>query len=441
LNIDLIVASSIFLIFISVVLFYIFGFQKQVPSWQSLIELRKEASELANEIISKGTPSDWNKENIIPSKIGLASSTYLIPILIFDTSGYNRINEPISQEIVFDEECKNLAWNGTVRIFDENFNEVPFKFINKTFCPSGFLQKAILFFEINVSANSSRKLQIFFYNSTQVNPKDYGNFSSLVMWLTFDEGNGTIAKDSSGYNNDGTLYNSSTVCSNPPTSGCPTWVNGKFGKAISFDGIDDYVDVGEKTTLRPTSLTVEAWVNFNQLPSQVGHWMSFVSKHSAYKGYVLEGASTIYPDRIVGVMADGSNWRRIPGPTIQVGRWYHVVLTYDGTMKFYVDGTLYGSDTFTLVQDAVTPLQIGRSATYGNYFSGIVDEVRIYNRALSEEEILSHYQQSLIVKVFPRTEVSLISFDKIEALRNISYDLLKDVLQKGYNFRVEIYEK
>ncbi len=140
-------------------------------------------------------------------------------------------------------------------------------------------------------------------------------------------------------------------------------------------------------------------------------------------------------------MADGSNWHRIPGPTIQVGRWYHVVLTYDGTMKFYVDGTLYGSDTFTLVHDTVTPLQIGRSATYGNYFSGIVDEVRIYNRALSEEEILSHYQQLLSVKIFPRIEVSLISFDKIEALRNISYYLLKDALQKGYNFRVEIYEK
>jgi hypothetical protein len=62
----------------------------------------------------------------------------------------------------------------------------------------------------------------------------------LVGAWKFDEGSGTIAYDSSGNNNHGTLYSGSNVCSNPPTSGCPTWVDGKFGKALQFDGVDDY---------------------------------------------------------------------------------------------------------------------------------------------------------------------------------------------------------
>jgi hypothetical protein len=406
-----------------------------------LIELRKEASDLANEIISKGNPSDWNKENVIPSKIGLASSAYLIPILISDTSGYNRINEPIAQEIVFDNDCKNLAWNGTVRIFDENFNEIPFRFVNQTFCPSGYLQKAILFFEVNVSANSTRKLQIFFYNSTQVNPKDYGNFSSLVMWLTFDEGSGNIVYDYSGNENNGTLYNGSNVCSNPPTPGCPTWVDGKFGKALSFDGVNDYVNVGSDKILDPggtNTFTIEAWVKRATPTSRI-----LVAIRRAGGGYILG----------VGVLGAGTNQIKMTkfgvvdiyiGNFPQDTNWHHLVGVWSSNGTFaYVDGVLndQSSNNQNFASSVAGNTLIGGDTGDQGYTNGTIDEVRIYNRALSEEEILSHYQQPLSVKIFPRTEVSLISFEKIEALRNISYDLLKDALQKGYNFRVEIYEK
>ena len=67
-NVDLIVASSNFIIFISAVFFYLFGFQKQAPSWQSLIELRKKATDLMDEIIAQGKPENWEKENILKKK-------------------------------------------------------------------------------------------------------------------------------------------------------------------------------------------------------------------------------------------------------------------------------------------------------------------------------------------------------------------------------------
>jgi hypothetical protein len=441
LNVDLIVASSIFIIFISATFLYLFEFQKQGPSWQSLVELRKRTTDLMNELLTQGNPENWDKENILPSRIGIASSAFLIPILISDSSGYNRINEPIAREIVFDENCKNLAWNGTVRIFDEELNEVPFKFVNQTFCPSGYLQKAILFFEVNVSANSSRKLQIFFYNSTKVKLKDYGNFSNLVLYLTFDEGSGNIAYDYSGNRNNGTLHNGSNVCSNPPNSGCPTWVDGKFGKALSFDGIDDYV----QTTSNPIvsdNVTLVVWI----YPRVISD-----GRYHGFAGY--QGPSVYYrPFNFWVSPSAGLHWwisksdntqyhaGTIPNFFDQANKWYFIAFRKNGNKLdiFKYDQKISLPDS--PFSDLYKPpyYWIGR---IDNYFDGIIDEVRIYNRALSEEEILSHYQQPLSVKVFPRTKVSLISFEKLEALRNISYDLLKDTLQKGYDFRIDIYEK
>jgi len=430
LNVDLIVASSIFIIFISAVFFYLFGFQKQVPSWQSLIELKKKAADLMNEILAQGKPENWEKENVLPSKIGLASSAYLIPILISDASGYNRINEPIAQEIVFDEDCRNIAWNGTIRIFDENFNEIPFKFVNQTFCPSGFLQKAILFFELNVPANSTRKLQIFFYNSTQVKPKDYGNFSSLVLWLKFDEGSGNMVYDYSGNGNNGHIYGAS-------------WVGGKVRKALDFDGVDDYVNVSNFIGSF-TQLTIEAWI----YPRNYSNYRKIIDFGGDYGGgvgrrFTLQLAVDGIDVDLDGGLSGLAKWFSTP-----MNQWLHLVGTWNGTsfIRLYVNGEIKAENTQSPNITTLSILSsdahiVGRRITAIDYFNGTIDEVKIYNRVLTNEEIFSHYQQPLSVKIFPKTQVSLISFEKIEALRNISYDLLKDVLQKGYDFRIEVYEK
>lgn len=429
-NVDLIVASSIFIIFISAVFFYLFGFQKQVPSWQSLIELKKKAADLMNEILAQGKPENWEKENVLPSKIGLASSAYLIPILISDASGYNRINEPIAQEIVFDEDCRNIAWNGTIRIFDENFNEIPFKFVNQTFCPSGFLQKAILFFELNVPANSTRKLQIFFYNSTQVKPKDYGNFSSLVLWLKFDEGSGNMVYDYSGNGNNGHIYGAS-------------WVGGKVRKALDFDGVDDYVNVSNFIGSF-TQLTIEAWI----YPRNYSNYRKIIDFGGDYGGgvgrrFTLQLAVDGIDVDLDGGLSGLAKWFSTP-----MNQWLHLVGTWNGTsfIRLYVNGEIKAENTQSPNITTLSILSsdahiVGRRITAIDYFNGTIDEVKIYNRVLTDEEIFSHYQQPLSVKIFPKTQVSLISFEKIEALRNISYDLLKDVLQKGYDFRIEVYEK
>jgi len=75
-----------------------------------------------------------------------------------------------------------------------------------------------------------------------------GDDDGLVAEWHFDEGSGSVLEDSSGNGNDGVIYGA-------------TWVEGKYGKALSFDGVDDYVDFGNDASLNVECITLEAWVN------------------------------------------------------------------------------------------------------------------------------------------------------------------------------------
>jgi flagellin-like protein len=103
-----------------------------------------------------------------------------------------------------------------------------------------------------------------------------------VLHLRFNEGTGTTAKDISGYRNDGTLYNDTTICGNPPTTSgpdyCPTWVNGKFEKALSFDGVNDYVNTPTPNPGEST-FTVCAWI---KNPTDAGRIISYDSSPTTY---------------------------------------------------------------------------------------------------------------------------------------------------------------
>ena len=221
------------------------------------------------------------------------------------------------------------------------------------------------------------------------------NLSNLVLYLTFDEGSGNIVYDYSGNKNNGNLYNGSNICSNPPTSGCPTWVDGKFGKALSFDGVDDYVNIPSSPSLNGlNTITLSVWVN----PTKTTEG-TIISKHDNYLNREWQIYINPKTYKYTFQVFDNSTntFSEVAGIVATAGKWTHIVGVYNnGGLRIYCDGVLISSATTDKIIRATNiPIRIGSRADNARYYGGIIDEVRIYNRALSEEEIKFLYQEGL----------------------------------------------
>jgi hypothetical protein len=199
--------------------------------------------------------------------------------------------------------------------------------------------------------------------------------SGLVGYWNFDEGAGTIAHDSSGNNNDGTIYGA-------------TWTSGKYGNALQFDGIDDYVLCGSNSL--PTGnapRTVSLWFKAFDIPSDRNMILAAYGQPYAYDVFyliIIGETKKVY----VGMWGGGDT--PSTSTSIQAGIWYHVTVTYDGTTaRIYLNGIEEGSSP----RSFATTLTDFYITDYwpGHYFNGIIDEVKVYNRSLSAEEVWAEY--------------------------------------------------
>ena len=175
-----------------------------------------------------------------------------------------------------------------------------------------------------------------------------------------------------------------------------TWTTGgKYGNALSFNGTSSYVDLGNPAALQLTgSMTVEAWVKAAATPADDGQ---IVAKSDSTSGWQLKTTPDNGPQNFSVVVTNSSQRRikRFSTTTRALNTWYHVAGVYNAsarTMTIYVNGvlengTLQGTVPTANLNAAVNA-NIGRR-TGGLYFNGVIDEVRIYNRALSATEIQS----------------------------------------------------
>ncbi len=193
----------------------------------------------------------------------------------------------------------------------------------------------------------------------------------MVAAYGFNEGTGTTVADASGNGNNGTI-------------GTATWATlGKYGKALTFNGTSARVTVNDATSLHlTTGMTLEAWVN----PTTVSAtWRDVIYK--ADDNYYLEGTSDNASRPAMGGTFGGPPLYGTGALTRNT--WAYLAATYDGaTLRFYVNGVQTASRAQTgNIATSANPLQIGGDSIYGQYFAGMIDEVRIYNRALSAAEI------------------------------------------------------
>jgi hypothetical protein len=206
--------------------------------------------------------------------------------------------------------------------------------------------------------------------------------AAIVAHWTFDEGQGNTAYDSvNGYN--GVISGAA-------------WTTGKVGGALSFDGINDYVSVADNAALDITGdITIAAWVSFARGGNEQSHSEQVIVSKSlnngaTYNPFDFRTSIDIVP-QLAFVRANNSTHRFVYSTEpIPLSSWHHVAVTVrDGIANFYVDGILTGKFHDDLFQTAAAnsrPLYIGRRDD-GLYLQGMIDDVRIYNNALSSQEI------------------------------------------------------
>ncbi|MEO3862177.1 LamG-like jellyroll fold domain-containing protein [Acrocarpospora sp. B8E8] len=196
----------------------------------------------------------------------------------------------------------------------------------------------------------------------------------LVSAYAMDEGAGSTVTDSSGSNNNGVAV-------------ATAWTAGKYGGALSFNGSSSVVNIADSASLRlTTGMTLEAWVR----PNSVSGYRTVIMKdHVEGSAYGLYSSGDGPPSAWLRQQGADNHTIASGSSPIGLNTWTHLAATYDGsTAKLYVNGQLAGQTSESGSLDSVgLPMHLGSNTFWQEYFSGLIDEVRVYNRALTAPEI------------------------------------------------------
>ncbi|MDP2695771.1 MAG: LamG domain-containing protein, partial [bacterium] len=228
------------------------------------------------------------------------------------------------------------------------------------------------------------------------NPHDWS--TGLVGYWSFDGQyvSGTSVTDQSVNSNTGTLTNGVVA------------TGGVSGQAMSFDGVDDYVTVGDVLDFNYTEArTFEAWVKTNTATGE----QNIISKNdinSPYSGWRVEFFNQqikaqylySYPGNYLSVITNDN--------LISIGQWYHVVVTYNNkVIKIYLNSvekaTTIQANNLTSSIDNAIPVNIGSRHNGNENFNGLIDDVRVYNYARTPEEIRLDYNAGFAALFGPQT--------------------------------------
>lgn len=248
---------------------------------------------------------------------------------------------------------------------------------------------------------------ILFFQLAEAYSKDTLNLShdGLVLALNLNNNSSlgetsTKAVDVSGYHNNGTI------------SGANWTTNGKFNSALQFDGKDGYVDCGNSSLLDITdNVTIELWMkpetkqencSINNSTGNYGVLAKAQASGRLWSWQLRYGS----PDNCrLGFQFNESQSNESKGnpesrkwvtvkQSLIPGNWYFVAGTFDGeNIKCYLNGVLKDTNQMSGIQPSIARLLVGDDGWH-NMFKGTIDEIRIYRKALTAQEIARHYNQT-----------------------------------------------
>lgn len=218
--------------------------------------------------------------------------------------------------------------------------------------------------------------------------------SGLVGYWRLGETTSTMAPSSGAVS--GTVFNS-------PTRGVAGATVDDINLAVTLNGTTQYIGFGNNYA-NASSYSVECWVKFTSVAATSG-FQTFVSKEdygttpaSGWGLYLEEATNTISFVRM-----DTTSVKKMNAGSFTSGVWYHIVATYDGSnLRLYSNGVQIGTAVASAIgaKTSTAPMRIGQAGTGGDFFGGTIDELAIYNVALSGATILAHYQAASITATF-----------------------------------------
>ncbi|MBS3080109.1 LamG domain-containing protein [Candidatus Pacearchaeota archaeon] len=315
----------------------------------------------------------------------LGSASYNITSPTISGGGGNMTSSSYANTLIFEEITGNVtgtSYNNCFGFFCLSFRNFPLiDFIFPTPVNATSTGNASVYVNVSIVERSLEEVK---WNWNGTNYTLYND--SLVLLMNFDNvsslGEGTSANktvDLSGYGNNGTIINMSVVGGN--------YTDGKYGKALSFDGVGDYIDAGAFDLVEGSSqITISLWAK-----QSIHHAGSYVSK-DGNNGFHIQPWSD---QKIYWSINTSTNRAISSAGAYPLDQWYHVVGTYNGSdLKIYIDGLENASSSkTTLIPTDTDNLQIGRPTS--TTFNGFIDNIMIWNRSLSSDEVYQLYVSNL----------------------------------------------
>jgi len=235
-------------------------------------------------------------------------------------------------------------------------------------------------------------------------------YNNRVVKLDADTPNGYTASGSSNK----TTANETSALRPGYVYGDTVSAAGNLNNGLSFDGNGDYITIGNSPVYKSDSWTIEGWI-------KPAVWSS---------DRVIAGKVSQCKDFAIGLSGDKiAVWTATPSEcyrhyvkstaSVVAGQWYHVAGVYDSVtqnLKLYVDGVLAGEATFPSDTSNTNPVQIGSNNSPGEYFNGVIDDVRIWNTARSATEIANNKDAELT-----GSESGLTGYWKLEASQDVTH--------------------
>lgn len=376
-DIDAIIAISIFLIFVvGFAGLHLQSFLQQKRA-AKLATLQREAIKVAESLLSsEGFPADWEKKNVVPVQPGIVETMYRVPIIVEETGNYSRQNEPISIEVILDKQCLLKAWNTTIRLYDNELNQLPFNLKNYTFCQNGWIKSLAIEFPVNLSALQKKKFYVFYSNQTSILAKNFSFKPNTTSWVPSD--GDAFSEELADWQNissqlslaDGIVGNNAINASGSGLFGA------SYNPAAQITGVkNDY--------------WIRAWI-----------WIENTSKLSQFNLSISDGFVEITKNFLPQL---SNGWNLIEEQLASLQNWQSFDASNNGVdyVKF-----------------------LANSSTSTNF---LIDGLRFEKKPLA-------------AKIFAEEKIKVVSAEKLNKLRQINIEKLKRAMGEELNFFIKIGE-